>query len=405
MGWFDSILSPIMWLVAWIMYGSHKAFALVFGAKSSVAWILAIVMLVVVMRMIMIPLFVKQIRSSRAMQLIQPEVQRLQKRYKGKTDPVSKRRQQEELMALYKKHGANPLSSCLPILAQSPFFFALFRVLYSMPLLQKGIYKGGSITSIGPIDAKVAGQVMESKLFGAPLSATFMNPETWAGAPAVTVRIVTMVLIVAMSVTTFTTQRQLTMKNVPAMAADNPMYRTQKIMLYGMPLIFFVTGVNFPIGVLIYWLTTNLWSMGQQFFVIRRMPTPGTEAEKRLEARKAKRRAKRGEPDQVEDEPPPAIIEPPSGQRVQPKRTSRADRKGTGPKPGGPKPEPEPASAVDGPSAGKKDTAKRANAGGQDSQSNQASGSQKGSQAGPNQAKPQSGQRQQPKKTSRKQRK
>jgi len=324
MGWFDTILRPIMWLVAWIMYLSHQFFALLLGEGSGLAWILAIVMLVVVMRVIMIPLFVKQIRSSRSMQLIQPELQQLQKRYKGKTDPVSKRRQQEEMMALYRKHGANPFSSCLPILAQSPFFFALFRVLYSLKALADGTYAHGD--AVGPITQEVAKQIESVTLFGAPLSATFMNPDTWAGADQVTVRIVTVVLIILMSVTVFTTQRQLTMKNMPQSAMDNPMFRTQKIMLYAMPGIFAVSGVNFPIGVLIYWLTTNLWSMGQQFFVIRRMPQPGSEADQRMKERKAKKRAKKGieDPEADATEVPEA---PRGGQRIQPKKTTRAERR------------------------------------------------------------------------------
>ena len=95
-----------------------------------------------------------------------------------------------------------------------------------------------------------------------------------------------------MSATTFTTQRQLMMKNMPASALDNPFAKQQKMLLYLMPLFFAISGVNFPIGVLIYWLTTNLWSMGQQFYVIRRMPAPGSLAEKALQ----ERRAKRGKP-------------------------------------------------------------------------------------------------------------
>ena len=341
MGWFDTILRPIMWLVAWIMYGSHKFFTLLFGQGSGLAWILAIVMLVVVMRVIMIPLFVKQIRSSRSMQLLQPDLQKLQKKYKGKTDPISKRRQQEEMMALYREHGANPFSSCLPILAQSPFFFALFRVLYSLKALAEGTYAHGD--AIGPITQEVAKQIESVTLFGAPLSATFMNKATWVTADGfqaneVTVRIVTVILIILMSVTVFTTQRQLTMKNMPQSAMDNPMFRTQKIMLYAMPGVFAVSGVNFPIGVLIYWLTTNIWSMGQQFFVIRRMPQPGSEAEQKLKERQAKKRAKKGLPEEVPEIN--EVPEPPrGGQRLQPKKTSRAERRSGKPeetsKPGG----------------------------------------------------------------------
>jgi YidC/Oxa1 family membrane protein insertase len=355
MDWLDPILRPIMWVVAWIMYGAHWAGDLA-GLPQGLAWILSIIVLVVIMRILMIPLFVKQIRSSRGMQLLQPELQKIQKRYKGKTDPVSRRRMQEETMALYRKNGSNPMSGCWPVLLQSPLFFALFRVLYSLGKLADGQYKsGGEIrASIGPITKEVALQIEGTRLFGAPLSATFLDDKTWAGASPVAVRVVTVVLIILMSATTFTTQRQLTMKNMPETAKDNPMFRTQKMMMYAMPLIFMVSGVNFPIGVLIYWLTTNLWTMGQQFIVIRNMPAPGSEAEERLKERRARKRLKKGLPAEEEAKGGGAAVPAPTDQpkRVQPKRTTRSQRRSgplradnPSPRADGPRRELEPADA------------------------------------------------------------
>ena len=104
-------------------------------------------------------------------------------------------------------------------------------------------------------------------------------------APNTATKVVTVVLIILMSATTFTTQRQLMTKNMPASALDNPFAKQQKVLLYVLPLVFAVSGVNFPIGVLIYWFTTNVWSMCQQFYVIRRMPAPGSAAEKAYHAR------------------------------------------------------------------------------------------------------------------------
>jgi YidC/Oxa1 family membrane protein insertase len=121
-----------------------------------------------------------------------------------------------------------------------------------------------------------------------------------------------------MCATTFFTQRQLTMKNMPKAALEGPMASTQKMMLYVFPFIFAVSGVNFPVGVLVYWTTTNLWSMGQQFYTIRRMPAPGSEAERMLKERQARKKAAKGV---VEDETP--VIEQPRGQRQQPKRKDR----------------------------------------------------------------------------------
>ncbi|MNW56087.1 putative inner membrane protein translocase component YidC [compost metagenome] len=125
-------------------------------------------------------------------------------------------------------------------------------------------------------------------------------------------------LIVAMCATTFFTQRQLTMKNMPKSALEGPMASTQKMMLYVFPFIFAVSGVNFPVGVLVYWTTTNLWSMGQQFYTIKRMPAPGSEAERLMLERKKRKAAAKG----IVEEAAP-VIEQPRGQRQQPKRKDR----------------------------------------------------------------------------------
>jgi YidC/Oxa1 family membrane protein insertase len=318
MGFFDTILSPIMVAVAWIMVRVHDLLVFVgMSEGSGWAWVLSIVGLTVVIRILIIPLFFKQIKASRSMQLVQPEMQKLQKKYKNKTDPASRQKMQEEMMALYREHGANPFSSCLPILLQMPIFFALFRVLNSLGPLAQGTYAGGD--HIGPLDQQLAAQAESSTLFGAPISETFLQSTD------VTVKVVTAVLIVLMSVTTFTTQRQLTMKNMPASALDNPMARQQRMLMYILPLIFAFSGVNFPIGVLIYWTVSNLWSMGQQFYTIRKQPAPGSEAARLREERLAKKRARRGLPP-VDEEQKAAEEQPRGGQRVQPKRKDRAKK-------------------------------------------------------------------------------
>ncbi|WP_066583299.1 membrane protein insertase YidC [Cellulomonas timonensis] len=315
MSWFDGLLWPIMVVVAWIMVQFHKVLAwLGMDPAGGVAWTLSIVGLVIVIRIILIPLFFKQIRASRGMQLLAPEMQAIQKKYKGKQDPASREAMSRETMALYKKHGTNPFSSCLPILLQSPIFFALFRVLYSMPLIAAGTYERSP--NIGPITPAVAQEFESATIFGAPLSGYFLQP----GAD-INIKIVTVILIVAMSATTFFTQRQLTMKNMPPSALQGPMAQQQKMMLYALPVIFAISGVNFPIGVLIYWTTTNVWSMGQQFYTIRRMPAPGSAAEKAFKERKARKAAAKGI---VIEEEKPVIEEKPRGQRPQPKRKDRA---------------------------------------------------------------------------------
>ena len=276
---FSTIMAPIEWLVAWIMYGFHQALtALGMDPAGGWTWALSIVGLVVVMRAAMIPLFVKQIMASRKMQMIQPELQKIQKKYKGKSDPESRQAMTQETMELYKKEGTNPFSSCLPILVQSPFFFGLFSVLNGLDEIADG-----DKAPVGPIDETVAAQAESATIFGAQLSDTFLT------AASVNTQIVTVVLIILMSATTFLTQRQLMTKNMPASALDNPFAKQQKLLLYILPIVFAVSGVNFPIGVLIYWFTTNVWSMCQQFYVIRRMPAPGSAAEKAYHARLEKK--------------------------------------------------------------------------------------------------------------------
>jgi YidC/Oxa1 family membrane protein insertase len=336
MAFLDTVLYPLEVVVAWIMVGFHSFFTWIgLGSDSGNSWVLSIVGLVIVMRIVLIPLFVKQIKASRGLQLIQPEMQKLQKKYKGKTDPASREAMSRETMALYRKHGTNPFASCLPILAQSPIFFALFRVLNSLTAVADGTLPSGR-TSIGPLTPELAASAESSTLFGAPLSSTFMRaaeygpPDYPPGTPT-SIRIVTVILIILMSVTTFTTQRQLTMKNMPAAALDNPMARQQRMLMYILPLVFAVSGINFPIGVLVYWFTTNLWSMGQQFYVIRRMPAPGSEAEAAQRARKAKRAKRHGV---VLEETAPEVADetkPVAGQRVQP---VRKDRRRPAPRPG-----------------------------------------------------------------------
>src|ERR687886_2494489 len=274
--WFFTLLSPLEYAVAAIMVAFHTVLSAIgLPADSGWTWALSIVGLVVVIRILLIPLFVKQIRASRQMQLIQPQMKKIQEKYKGKTDTASRQAMQQETMALYRESGTNPFASCLPILLQSPVFFALFRVLNGIPQHQ----------TVGPLNAQLVAQADQATIFGAPLSETFVHANNTA------TRVLTVILIILMSLTTFTTQRQLMTKNMPASALDNPFARQQKVLLYVLPLFFAISGVNFPIGVLVYWLTTNLWSMGQQFYVIRRMPAPGSEAEKALQARQARKRA------------------------------------------------------------------------------------------------------------------
>lgn len=321
----DGLLMPLKVAEAWVMVTIHKLLvAIGMSDGPGPAWVLSIVGLTVVARVLIMPLFVKQIRSSRGAQAMQPELTALRDKYKGKRDPASQERMREELTALYRKHGTNPLSSCLPLLIQMPIFFALFRVLAR---LQEVANSAGSAhpVKIGPLTPALAADVQASSLFGAPLSSSFMN-----GGSA-TVKIVTMVLIVLMTATQFYTMHQLTMKNMPKSVteSDNPAMRTQRMMMYGMPLIFFITGPQFQVGVLIYWLVSNVWTMGQQWWTIRNMPAVGSEAYKKRQ----ERRRRKGLPPDDEKKPAAAAGSEDEaaasgpGQRVQPVRNNRKKKK------------------------------------------------------------------------------
>ncbi|MFJ2110440.1 membrane protein insertase YidC [Streptomyces sp. NPDC087850] len=261
-----SLFSFITTPVSWIIVQFHSLYGMIFGPDTGWAWGLSIVSLVVLIRICLIPLFVKQIKSTRNMQVLQPKMKAIQERYKN-----DKQRQSEEMMKLYKDTGTNPLSSCLPILAQSPFFFALYHVLSSI----------ASGNTIGVINQGLLDSARQAHIFGAPLAAKFTDGSAKVAslhATVTDVRIITAIMIILMSASQFYTQRQLMTKNVD-LTVKTPYMQQQKMLMYIFPLIFAVTGINFPVGVLVYWLTTNVWTMGQQMYVINQNPTPGSKAQ------------------------------------------------------------------------------------------------------------------------------
>jgi len=302
--------------VSYVLVGWYRALTFLgLDGASGWTWALSIVGLVITIRVILIPLFVKQIRSQRAMQLLAPDLKKIQAKYKGKKDQASREAMSRETMALYQEHKTNPFASCLPLLIQSPIFLALYRVLAThLKPDADGVFH-----PFGAITASLAQKAHESTIFGASIAQSFNQAETSA------VRLVAGGLIVAMVSTTFLTQRQLTRKNMPASALEGPMAQQQKLLMYAMPFIFVFTGPWFPIGVLIYWTTTNIWSMGQQFYVIKRSPTPGSEAYKTYQAKQAAKH--KGEtPGLIESAEPDEPQKPVSNQRVQPKRKPRKRR-------------------------------------------------------------------------------
>src|SRR5689334_9184903 len=314
-------MTPLYYAVSVVLVGWHDLWSLVLPSNSGAYWALSIIGLTLVIRAALIPLFVKQIKSSRNMQLLQPKVKVLQKKYGHDRERLT-----QETMALYKDTGTNPFSSCLPLIVQMPIFLSLFR------LLDQAAKHGRGHGVLSDTRAKL---LANAKLFGGEISSTFLNSQG-----NTTVRVIAICLVLAMTATTFLTQRQLMSKNMPADALSGPYAQQQKMLLYILPLVFAVGGIAFPIGVLLYWTTSNLWTMGQQFYVIRNNPAPNTEAFRAKEKRDAAKAAAKGEPlggtvtavAEVEEERRPAV-------RQQPKKQSRQQRRGgqAGPKNPSPK--------------------------------------------------------------------
>ena len=260
-------MSVIYQAISAILLFWHSAWdALLDGATAlgtSWAWVLGIVFLVLTVRALLFPVFVRQIRSQRAMQALQPKVKALQEKHRGDRDAL-----QRELLELYRAEKANPLMGCLPIVVQIPVFLGLFHVLRhlkpAMPDALKTLYgwTGAEFDSAS-----------SATLFGAPIAASFRSTAAQLaelGAGGTTVRIVAGVLILAMMATTYLTSRQMIRKT--GWAEDPQQRLVQRLMLYGVPLSLLVSGMIFPIGVILYWVTTNLFSLGQQMWVLRKYP-------------------------------------------------------------------------------------------------------------------------------------
>jgi YidC/Oxa1 family membrane protein insertase len=316
---FSFIGTPLYYAISAVMVAFHTFFSSVLGLDPAggAAWALSIIGLTLVIRAALIPLFVKQIKASRNMQLIQPKVKELQKKYGHDRERLA-----QETMKLYKESGTNPFASCLPILLQMPIFFALFRLLDN----------ASHGRPRGVLTVEQAQQFGEAKLFGVvPLSDTFLKADG-----DVAVMVTAAFLVVAMTATTFLTQRQLMSKNMPADALSGPYAQQQKMLLYVLPLVFAVGGIAFPIGVLLYWTTSNLWTMGQQFYVIRNNPAPGTPAFRAKEERDRAKAEKHGIAAVSADEtaaPGVATTEQRPAQRQQPKKQSRQQRRTGGGRP------------------------------------------------------------------------
>lgn len=265
---FNTIFTPLYWAVSGILVFFHHVWSPLLGAGSGWNWALSVICLTIVIRVILIPLFVRQIHSSRKMQILQPKIRELQKKYGHDRERLG-----QETMKLYREENANPMASCLPLLLQSPIFIALYRVLIGAAEVNP---QTGLPTAHGywlERDPGLLTSLNRSEVFGARLADRFWPIQHFGS-----VQIVAAVMIILMTATMFYTQLQLTRKNMPKEAMEGPMAQQQKMMLYLFPVFFLFIGVNIPIGVLFYWVTSQVWTMGQQYYVIRNNPLPGTDA-------------------------------------------------------------------------------------------------------------------------------
>ena len=260
-GALSTMMQPIYWAVSGLVVFFHWLLSFVLPPDSGVTWTLSIILLTVTIRILLIPLFVKQINSARNMQLIQPKVQELQKKYGSDRQKMG-----EETMKLYKEEGVNPMASCMPLLLQMPIFLALFRVL-------QGVADDQIRGYFFKDNPQLVTSLQNAEIFGAGLAERVFPLQPFGAT-----QVVGIVLVILMVGTLFITQLQLMRKNMPPEALTGPMAQQQKMMLYLFPVMYAASSVVIPIGVLIYWLTTNIWTMGQQGILIRNNPAPNTPA-------------------------------------------------------------------------------------------------------------------------------
>jgi YidC/Oxa1 family membrane protein insertase len=251
-----SALDPLNNVVAWVIIKIHTFLGGLFGPNTGLAWGLSIVILVVAIRICLVPLFVKQVHAQRKMAQHAPHLQELRKKYKN-----DKQKLNEETMKFYKENGVNPLAGCLPMIPQMIVFFALFSVLRAI-----AEWKPGTALHYG-LTTSVVESAQKATIFGVHLGdkLLFAHP-----GPSLHVAIVIAVTVAVSATTTFMTVRQTSKRglNNANMDPDNPMAQSQKYMMYIVP-FFSLTGLYWQYGLVLYWVTTNLWTLGQQYFMFR----------------------------------------------------------------------------------------------------------------------------------------
>jgi YidC/Oxa1 family membrane protein insertase len=261
-----SLLNPLADLVAWVIMHLHAGLGALFGPSSGLAWGLSIVILVVLIRICLIPLFVKQVHAQRKMAQHAPQLAELRKKYKN-----DKQRLNEETMKFYKENGVNPLAGCLPMIPQMIIFFSLFYVLRAI-----AEWKPGQAPKYGLTDS-VLQSAQNATIFGVHLGDKLLFPHT--PGMGLVPSIIAAVTVAISCTTTFLTVRQSSKRGLMQtnVDPDNPMAATQKYMMYIVP-FFSLTGLYWQFGLVLYWVTTNVWTLGQQYFMFRNWTTEDAQA-------------------------------------------------------------------------------------------------------------------------------
>ena len=293
-GFLYKILTPVEWLQTWIMKIVHDFFVMLGMSPVGVSWILAIIILVLVVQACIFPLFYKQIKSMRKMQALAPKMQRIQNKYKGKTDQASKEAMSRETMKLYQDNNVNPAGSCLPMLIQGPVFMSMFYTLSAIPYIANG-----KRDPLGAFDVATAKQFTQTDVFGIVSVTDNFTRAATAGKVVIGVFVFLMCFCLWL-------MQYINMKRNMAAASMNKQTETmQKAMLWLFPVMYIFSGVSFPFAVLVYWLTNNVCNLCRTLWQVYCFPTPGSPAaedkEKRDHRNENARREKAGLPSLEEE--------------------------------------------------------------------------------------------------------
>jgi YidC/Oxa1 family membrane protein insertase len=267
------VLNFLYVAVSWVLLRWHDLFtALGLSQSSGWGWALSIIFLVITARVLLFRLFIKQVHYTRNMQKMQPKIQKLREKYKNDRAELNR-----EMMKLQQDEGFNPLSGCLPMFLQIPVFLGLFHVLRhlsnSVNLCQR--HSNASILSLYTFDKTETCHAAQAQIFKTPLAASFRDSNaiiTKLGGDPSSARIVLVILLVVSAAATLATQ--LLVRANATTAPEGTAATIQRLMLWVIPVGVLASGLlfNFPLGVLLYWFTSNLWTLGQQGYIIRYHP-------------------------------------------------------------------------------------------------------------------------------------